>query len=189
MVLASLYPSRFNTVSLPAWRVDLFEKIPGLRKLLAGRLFQFLLLLVNLAAFTLFIIAGFFGSPIGNRNIIITIVWILWWFFLITFMVPLGARIWCMMCPFPFFGEWFQRRTLLGPSKDSVKEEESTFRGQGRKWPRLLSNIWMQNFLFLIMCTFSTILVTRPVVTAWVLSGLALAAFLVHVLFRKRTFS
>ena len=62
----------------------------------------------------LFLLAGFWGSPIGNRNIIVTIVWIFWWFMLITFLVPLGGRVWCMMCPLPSLGEWLSRGKLIG---------------------------------------------------------------------------
>ncbi len=165
-------------------RIDLFKIMPALKELLTYRWFQFILMLLNLAALVLFIFAGFFGSPIGNHNIIITVVWILWWFFLVTFMIPFGSRIWCMMCPFPFFGEWFQRRRLLGPSGSKV----STVKGYKKKWPAKLSNIWIQNILFLCLCTFSTILVTRPVTTAFVLTGLTLTATVVHIFFRRRTF-
>lgn len=146
------------------------------------------MILISLAAFIFLLFAGFFGSPIGNRNIIITIVWILWWFILVTIMVPFGARIWCMMCPFPFFGEWFQRGKLLGPRKREGEGKVQRMKGLSKRWPRPLANIWLQNFLFLTLCTFSTILVTRPVVTAYALTGLAIAAFVVHFIYRRRTF-
>ncbi len=166
------------------FRLDLFKVMPGLKWLLTRRWFQFGMILINLAALVLFLFAGFFGSPIGNHNIIITVVWILWWFVLVTFMIPFGARIWCMMCPFPFLGEWFQRRRLLGPSG----EASSSVKGFKKKWPAKFSNIWIQNVLFLCLCTFSTILVTRPVTTAFVLAGLTITATLIHVIYRRRTF-
>ena len=173
---------------LPSWRIDLLKSIPKLKRLIKSPWFQFVFLLINLAAFILFIFAGFFGSPIGNRNIIITIVWILWWFVLISFLIPFGSRIWCMMCPFPLFGEWYQRRKLLTPDKSLLSGEKHKLRGFSLKWPGSLSNIWIQNILFLTLCTFSTILVTRPVVTAAVLSSLVILAFFIHLFFRKRTF-
>ncbi|MCQ9206259.1 MAG: 4Fe-4S binding protein, partial [Omnitrophica bacterium] len=95
-------------------QIDLFKKIPLLKKLVKLRSFQFLVIFPNLVLFYFFLLAGVFGSPVGNRNIIIVFVWILWWFALITFMVPFASRIWCAVCPFPFFGEWFQRRRLIG---------------------------------------------------------------------------
>jgi hypothetical protein len=57
-----------------------------------------------------------------------------------------------------------------------------------RPWPRRLSNIWLQNVLFLLLCTFSAVLVTWPIVTAFVLAGLILGATLVAVRYRERAF-
>ena len=147
------------------------------------RWFQFVFVLPGLAFFLLFIIAGFWGSPIGNRNIIITFVWILWWFVLITVLLPFGSRIWCMACPFPFFGEWLQRKRLLGVRPDTRR----MWRGY-KKWPARFSNIWAQNILFLGLCTISAILVTRPVTTAAVLLGLVLTATVLAAVFRQRSF-
>jgi polyferredoxin/heme/copper-type cytochrome/quinol oxidase subunit 2 len=179
--------NKVNPASEPAWRLDLLEIIPGLRWLVTRRWLQFAAVLPNLAVFILFLFAGLFGSPIGNRNIIITIVWILWWFLLITFLLPFGSRIWCLLCPFPFFGEWFQRRRLLGPP-EGCGRNVNRLRGLNKKWPKALSNIWLQNILFLCMCTFSSILVTRPITTAAALGGLAIAATILHMIFQRRTF-
>jgi polyferredoxin len=154
--------------------------------LVRRRWLQFAVMLPMLAFFVVFMIAGFLGSPIGNRNIIITFVWILWWFLLIAVMLPFGSRIWCLLCPFPFFGEWFQRRRLLGPPGNSPRDQ--ILRGLKKKWPRKLSNIWLQNVLFLGLCTFSAILVTRPVVSAFALGGLAVVATVMHLVYPKRTF-
>ena len=171
---------------LSAWRVDLLKKVPGLNWMVRRRWLQFAIMLPMLAFFLLFMIAGFFGSPIGNRNIIITFVWILWWFLLIAVMLPFGSRIWCLLCPFPFFGEWFQRKRLLGPAGGSARDQ--LLRGLKKKWPQKFSNIWLQNVLFLALCTFSAILVTRPVTTAAALGGLAVLATIMHMIYPKRTF-
>ena len=37
------------------------------------------------------------------------------------------------------------------------------------RWPRRLRNIWLQNFGFLAVAIFSTVILTRPSVSAWVL--------------------
>ncbi|WP_236890135.1 hypothetical protein [Desulfoluna limicola] len=168
------------------WRLDLLSFIPGLRWLVTRRWLQFVVVLPTLALFVLFLIAGFFGSPIGNRNIIITFVWIFWWFLLITLLLPFGARLWCLLCPFPILGEWFQRGRFLGPPADNGCN--SSMRGLNKKWPRPLANIWLQNILFLCMCTFSSILVTRPFVTAVALSILIVTATIMHMVYTRRTF-
>lgn len=183
-------PDKGSEVLPPPWRLDLLKTVPGLKWLVHRRWLQYAVLLPMLAFFLVFLIAGFFGSPIGNRNIIITFVWILWWFLLITFMLPFGSRVWCFMCPFPFFGEWFQRRKLLGPppcAPDSVYHPHR-MKGLNKRWPKALSNIWLQNFLFLALCTFSAVLVTRPVVSAFALGGLAVVATIMHLIYKKRTF-
>ena len=77
------------------------------------RSFQFLVVLPNVLVFYLFFAVALFGNPMGNQNLMIMIVWILWWFVLIVFLVPFGSRVWCTVCPLPFFGDWIQRRELV----------------------------------------------------------------------------
>lgn len=171
------------------FRLDLFKAIPGLKWLSKLRSFQFLLMMPNLVVFYIIILAGFIGTPVGNKNIAIVFIWILWWFVLIGILLPFGSRVWCTMCPMPFFGDWFQRRALIkvrtGKSAGGLKNKMF---GQHRKWPKALSNIWLQNIGFLGMCTFSAHLVTRPIVTAGVLGGITLIATLLAMVYRQRTF-
>jgi len=164
-------------------RLDLVRAVPLVGWILRRRWLQFAFMLPGLAFLVLFVIAGFWGSPIGNRNIVITFVWILWWFLLIAVLLPLGSRIWCMACPFPFFGEWLQRRRLIG-----MRSDARTMWRRFRSWPARLSNIWLQNFFFLALCTFSAVLVTRPAATATVLFGLVLAATALSAVYRHRAF-
>ncbi|MEJ2662354.1 MAG: 4Fe-4S binding protein [Desulfobacteraceae bacterium] len=93
-------------------RINLFEKLPGLKKIFRMRSFQFLVILPNFIVFYLFILSSLRGSPVGNRNIAIIFVWILWWFLLKAVIVPLGGRLWCMVCPLPAPAEWLSRRSF-----------------------------------------------------------------------------
>ncbi|MBI2923861.1 MAG: 4Fe-4S binding protein [Planctomycetes bacterium] len=172
----------------PAWRLDLLAVIPGLRWLVKRRWLQFAVVFPNLVFFYLFLIAGVFGSPVGNRNIIIIFVWILWWFLLITLMVPFASRVWCTVCPFPFFGEWLQRGALIGTRVGKPGVGRNRMFGLNLRWPKALSNIWLQNFGFLGLCTFSVALVTRPIVSVFVLGGLFVVATILHLVFRQRAF-
>ena len=169
-------------------RVDLLRLIPGLRWLVTRRWFQFALVLPNLLVLFFFILAGLFGSPIGNRNIVVTIVWIFWWFLLITVLVPAGGRAWCMMCPVPFAGEWFSRRRLVSVRPEAEKSKSLHSGGLNRRWPHRFSNIWAQNLLFLALCTISTILVTRPALTSAILAAMVVVAVAVHAVFKRRSF-
>jgi hypothetical protein len=170
------------------WRLDLLDRFPVLRRLVTRRWFQFAVVVPNAVLLFLFVVAGLFGSPIGNRNIIVTIVWIFWWFVLITVLVPFGGRSWCMACPVPLFGEWFSRRTLVGVRPESETSRSLRTGGMNRRWPKRLSGTWLQNVLFLVLCSFSTILVTRPGLTAVVLAVMVGVALVVHAVFRRRSF-
>ncbi len=180
------------------WRLDLFRHLPPLKWLAQRRWFQFAVILPNLLVFLVFLTAGIFGSPVGNRNIIVIFVWIFWWFLLISMMVPFASRIWCTVCPFPFFGEWAQRRALIGvravDPKKRKKSDPGVLIGRNRyfglnlRWPKALSNIWIQNVLFLGLCTFSALFLTRPIVSVLVLGSLFLAATVLHLIYRQRSF-
>ncbi|MFQ6097875.1 MAG: 4Fe-4S binding protein [Armatimonadota bacterium] len=171
-----------------SWRIDLFAKFPWLERFVRLRAFQFLVILPNLALFYVFLLAGIFGSPVGNRNIIIVFVWILWWFLLIAVMVPFGSRVWCTVCPLPFFGEWAQRRALINVRTGCSPGTRNQLFGLLKRWPRKLSNIWLQNFGFLFLATFSAMLVTRPIVSVLVLGGMILLAAVMALIWRHRTF-
>ena len=80
---------------------------------MAQRRWQFLLIFPNFVIFYLFMLTGIFGNPMGNQNITIIFIWILWWFLLIGVLVPLGSRLWCTMCPLPAPGEWLQRGAII----------------------------------------------------------------------------
>jgi hypothetical protein len=177
-----------NEVVGKSWRFDVFARFPWLKKLVRMRSFQFLLILPNLILFYLFLIAGLFGTPIGNRNIIIVFVWILWWFVLIAVMMPFGSRLWCTMCPLPFAGDWLQRKAVLKVRSGKSPGTENKFFGLQKRWPKRLSNIWLQNFGFLFLATFSALLVTRPLVSAIVFGVLIFLAAALALLYRLRTF-
>jgi polyferredoxin len=174
--------------SLPGFRLDLFRRIPGLKRLVNLRAFQFLAIFPNLLIFHLLFIAGIFGTPVGNKNAIIVFIWILWWFALIALMVPFASRIWCTVCPLPFFGDWLQRRALVRVRSGKTGGLRNKLFGLNKRWPKKLSNIWLQNFGFLSLATFSAILVTRPIVTVGVLGSLVILATVLAAVYRMRTF-
>ncbi len=125
--------------------IDLFEMFPVVKRIVKLRSFQFLVVLPNVLVFYLFFVAALFGHPMGNQNITIMVVWILWWFVLIVFMVPFGSRVWCMVCPLPFFGDWLQRRELVRVRAGKTGALKNEFHGGTKPWPKKLRNIWLQN--------------------------------------------
>ena len=169
-------------------RIDIFEKLPILKRIVKLRSFQFFAIFPNLVLFYIFILAGIFGSPIGNANIIIVFVWILWWFLLISVMVPFVGRLWCMMCPLPAFGDWLQRLALIGVRPGKTVGLNNKLFGLNKRWPRALSNIWLQNIGFLALATISVLLVTRPIVSAVVLGSMVILPTVMALIWRGRAF-
>ena len=169
---------------------NLFERIPWLQWLLKLRGFHFFVILPNLVVFYLFILSALWGSPVGNRNIAIIFVWILWWFALKAIVVPLGGRLWCMVCPLPAPAEWLGRKSLTAVRyiEKPFKGLHHRFLGLQKDWPKKLRNIWLQNILFLSMISFGIILITRPVATAIVFLIILAMTFLLGVIFRQRVF-
>ncbi|HEC60940.1 MAG TPA: 4Fe-4S binding protein [bacterium] len=154
-------------------------RVAIINKALKSRWFQPVLLFVSLFVFVVLIMAGLVGSPIGNRNASIIIVWIFWFFLLIALMIPLGGRFWCLMCPLPAPGEWLARLSIIRKSK-------KIFPNLGLKWPKKLDNIWIQNLGFLGVATFSPIILTRPWATAYFLIFMIVAALAFSLLFQKQ---
>lgn len=162
-------------------RADLLARAPALKTLLRSRLFQPALQLAMLAVFTLAILTGLLGTPVGSRNFGIVFVWIVWWALLIIVLVPLGGRLWCTICPIPAPGEWLQRRGI-------VRRTPGKLHTLHQRFPRRLKNMWLQNLGFLTIASFSAIILTQPQVSALVLLALVIVAVALSVLYDNRVF-
>lgn len=150
------------------------------KALVRSRWPQFLIMAVALSGFVLAIVAGFWGTPVGSRNLSIVAVWIAWWAVLILVAVPLLGRAWCGVCPLPAPGEWLQRGALLGPNGGGL--------GLNRRWPKRFRNIWLQNAGFVLLALFAVVVLTQPTVTAIVLLALILLAVGTSLVFERRSF-
>ena len=163
-----------------SWRFEL-TKYPLVRRVLKWRPLQFTLVLITLGFFVLALLTAFFGTPAGNRNFSIIFVWIVWWGLVIILLVPALGRGWCAICPIPAPGEWLQRQSLVHPRR-------RTLWTLGKRWPRRLKNIWIQNFAFLAVALFSAIILTTPVATGVVLLAFILLAVGLSLVYERRTF-
>lgn len=157
-------------------------RVPFVKRLLTSRWVPWLFIAMTLPIFLLAILTGLFGTPAGSRNFGIIFVWIVWWALLILVMVPFAGRAWCAICPIPAPGEWFQRRALVQPRGGSKLYT------LGRKFPRRLKNIWLQNAAFLSVALFSIVILTTPFVTALVLLAFVVLAMATSMLFERRVF-
>ncbi|MBI5960044.1 MAG: 4Fe-4S binding protein, partial [Chloroflexi bacterium] len=162
-------------------RINLLERLPLLKTILKSRAFQPVFMLITLFVFVLAILTGLVGTPAGSRNFNIIFVWIVWWALLIIVMVPFFGRLWCAICPIPAPGEWLQRRSI-------VQRRAGKLFTLNRRWPRRLKNMWLQNFGFLGVAMFSTIILTRPSVSAWVLFSFLLVGVVLSAVYKNRIF-
>ena len=163
------------------WRFEL-TKFKPIRALFKSRWFPLLPIIINLFIFVIILMAGFLGGySAGNYNFGIMVVWILWWVMLMFVLVPGFARAWCMVCPFPIFSDWFQRRRLFGVRQGKPE-------GLGLKWPKPLKNMWIMNIGFLVTTFFSGFFTVKPFSTFVLLGGIILLAFLIGLIFEKRSF-
>ncbi|MFQ6615653.1 MAG: cupredoxin domain-containing protein [Fidelibacterota bacterium] len=152
------------------------------RALLKSRWFPFVPIIINLFVFAVILLAGFVGGlSAGNYNFGIMIVWILWWVLLMIVMVPVIGRLWCMVCPFPLFGDWLQRGKLI-----KVGRQKSW--GLNKRWPNEVRNLWPLVILFFVATWFSGFFTVRPFATFLLLSFIIGAATIVAAIYGKRTF-
>ena len=164
----------------PEWRFDLL-RITLVKVVLKHRALQYALMAVNLFFLMLVILAGLFGTSVGNRNFSIVFVWVAWWALLIVLLIPLASRLWCTTCPIPALGEWIQRGSTIARRKGRPL-------GLRREWPRALRSMWLQNLSFVGVAMLSAIFLTRPSATAWLLAGFVVAAVVLSLIFHRRVF-
>lgn len=171
---------RFFGIIPADWRFEL-TRFRAVRWFVSSRWVTFLAQLCNMAVFALILLAGVLGTPVGNRNLAIMFVWILWWSLLMLVLLPLTGRIWCWMCPLPVVAEWVQRRLHFVTTGTRML-------GLQRRWPKRLSNMWLVNGVFLAVAVLSGIITTRPWATAALLGGIILLSVGVSLVYQKRTF-
>jgi hypothetical protein len=155
---------------------DLLE-FRSFRRLAWSRIFRPILLITSLLAFVVLITSGIYGTPLGNKNAAIVLIWILWFSALMILLIPLGGRIWCLACPIPALSEWTSRKAFIS--------KKTRILNLGIRWPKKLDNIWLQNASFLGVAIFSPLIFTRPMATAYVLLLFVSLAFVMDLTFKK----
>ncbi len=128
------------------------------------------------------ILAGVAGTAVGSANFGIVFVWIVWFGLLMAVLLPLGGRLWCLLCPIPAPGEWLQRRAFVAPPGSEPSAAPR------RRWPRRLRGIWLQNLGFLGVALLSTVTLTQPAVSGWLLLAFVMAATGLSLVFERRAF-
>lgn len=172
----------------PAREWDLNARFPILDRILKWRPLQFWCTLPFLAGLVLIIMAGLLGTKVGGRNIAIMFTWIGCMSLLTIVLVPLGGRLWCMICPLPVIGEYLQRGATTKVRTTKGTPPKNRFFGLRRRWPKALRNRWLQLFCFMGLGTFSASLAGQPRWTAMMLLGLVIVATAMAMIWESRSF-
>lgn len=168
-------------LTLESRKYDLL-RVPFINRLLKWRGFQFALQLPNALIFALVVVAGIWGTQLGDMNFATVITWLIWWAVII-FTFLFLSRTWCMVCPLVSIAEWIQRGKLWGVGRRVFS--------LNRKWPRKLRNFWVPTVFFIILTWMYLFvgLASSPLYTAVVTIVLFIGpAIVVSTLFERRTF-
>jgi len=180
--------STFPPARQPVKHADISARFPMVGRILKWRPLQFWCTLPFLAGLVLVIMAGLLGTKVGGRNIAIMITWIGCMSLLTVVLVPLGGRIWCMICPLPVLGEYLQRGATTQVRVTGTAPLRNRFFGLGRHWPKALRSRWLQLFCFMGLGTFSASLAGQPRWTAITLLGMVAMATGMALIWELRSF-
>lgn len=167
---------------------DLFKKYPLLKKLVISRWPQLIGIIFAMLLIYVVVLTSMFGTKMSGRNLGVLLMWAVWLFLLVAILTPLLGRIWCTICPLPWFGDLIQRKSALKPEPGSKGQYRNRFSGLFLKWPKALSNGWPKLILLLILTTFSTTLVANPKITGMAVLFLLIVPTLLSMVFELRAF-
>lgn len=167
---------------------DIFKGSGLIKKAAVSRWPQIILTILALALIYVVIMTSLFGTKMSGRNLGVLLMWAVWLFLLIAVLTPLGGRIWCTICPLPFFGDLIQRGSIISPNKGRTKGYNNRFYGLFLKWPKKLDNNWLRLVFFLILATFSTTMVASPKVSGYAVLMLLLIPTFMALVFELRSF-
>ena len=180
-------PPAKNNMKKEGYR-DLLKKSGFLRKLVISRWPQAILVMLTMVMMYIVVLTSIFGTKMSGRNLGVLLMWAVWLFLLIAVLTPLLGRIWCTICPLPFFGDLIQRRSVLSPAGGKKRAYRNKFYGLFLKWPAWLRNEWPRLILLMILTTFSVALVAIPKVTGYTVIALLLLPTLMAPVFELRAF-
>jgi polyferredoxin len=168
--------------------IDLFSKSGFIKKAATSRWPQTVVMLLAMMLVYVVILTSVFGTKMSGRNLGVLLMWAIWLFLLIAILTPFLGRIWCTICPLPFFGDWFQRKSVMSPVEGIKGEYKNSYSGLFLKWPVWLRNSWPKLIILLALTTFSTTLVALPKVTGYAVISLLVLPTAMALVFEHRAF-
>ncbi|MBI5375727.1 MAG: hypothetical protein HZA77_09840 [Candidatus Schekmanbacteria bacterium] len=140
---------------------------------------QFCFQLPVFLIFAFIIYAGLVGHYIINIAPILT--WTIWWAGLI-FLVAIGGKAWCYVCPWDFIAGLFVRLKPYGVSRNPLT--------LGWKWPVKLKNIYPAILLFLALTWFELgfNVTSSPRATAYIAIAMIFLSAVPAIIFEKKPY-
>lgn len=163
LTVPALLETRLTVPGNPHYPTLDLLRLPGAKRLLAWRPFQFVARLPFVFLFVAVILVGLLGAQTGGNNGAAVLTWTIWWAALILFILFFG-KIWCLFCPWNAIAEWVQRLTWWG-KRDITSS-------LGLRWPRKLRNIYLATGLFVGLTWLE--LGFRVTISPWATAALAL---------------
>jgi transcriptional regulator with AAA-type ATPase domain len=94
-----------------AFRIDLLEQLPWLRRLLLSRWWPERFWVVVMVIFVPVTVMGYVGPQTRDVSMTLNFFWA-WWWPLYLFLYLFVGRLWCAVCPFMITGEWLRQVSL-----------------------------------------------------------------------------
>jgi len=167
---------------------DILKREGITKKLLTSRWLQIIFTVFAMILIYIVILTSLLGTKMSGRNFGVLMMWAVWLFLLVAILTPFLGRIWCTICPLPFFGDLIQRRSFFNPSTGKTNGYNNHFHGFFLKWPARLQNNWIKLIIFLLLATFSTTMVANPRVSAFAVIMLILVPTIMAVFWELRAF-
>ncbi len=164
----------------PGPRVDLFRRIPVLRRVLRHPAARPVGQLVFAVLFVDILLVGFLGSDDPARNPAPLLTWTIWWGGL-ALLTMFAGKAWCYVCPWDAIAGWLEKPRLR-PDAPGL--------GLARRWPRRLRNLWPAVGLFVVLTWFElgADVESRPWAAAAVGATMLALTIALVFLFERRAF-
>jgi len=90
-----------------AFRIDLLDHLPWLRRLLLHPWYPGAIWIVMMVIFVPVVILGFIAPQTRDSSLTLNLFWA-WWWPLYLFLFAFIGRLWCAVCPFMITAEWLR---------------------------------------------------------------------------------
>ncbi|MEQ8958189.1 MAG: 4Fe-4S binding protein, partial [Coleofasciculus sp. C2-GNP5-27] len=161
-----------------AFRVDLLNQLPWLRKFLLSDWWPQRFWLIVMAIFIPVTVMGYIGPQSRDASITLNFFWA-WWWPLYLFLFAFVGRLWCAICPFMITGEWIRKVSLW------------IFPRQLLPWPTKWLNKWgawvlFAGFVAIYLWEKLWDLPHTPYLSSWLLVAIAAGAVICSVIYERR---